>query len=802
MKIFLWIILLLITFFNDINAQVLKIINKTDLQPVENVYIYSTDKKRTSLSNNKGEADISMFNDNDTLIFQHQAYQDISISYIRIKKKSFLIKLNESSIIFDDIIISASKWEQKKSEVPNKIKVITSKEISFNNPQTSADLLNTSNEVFVQKSQMGGGSPMIRGFSANSVLLVIDGVRMNNAIYRSGNLQNVISLDANIIDGTEIIFGPGSVIYGSDALGGVMDFHTKKPLLSTRKTIDISTNALTRYSTANNEKTGHLDLNISTNKIGLLSSFTYSDYGDLRMGSNKYDEYQRLEYIEHINGKDSIISNENPDIQKFSGYDQLNIMQKLLFSPNKNIEFTYAFHYSKISDVPRYDRLIVYQDNDTLKYSEWYYGPQKWSMHSLQANYSDTTLLFDDIKFITAYQDYEESRHSRKFESSLIKEQFEAVDIITVNLDLDKKISKNNYLFYGIEGVNNIIMSTAHKRGKYSGETSATGTRYPDGDNTYYSFAGYLNYKNNMSEKFTFISGLRYSHIFLNSTIKDTSLYHLPFDKIEVNTGAVNGCIGIVIRPDEKLQFNINASSGFRAPNLDDAGKIFDPEPGNVVVPNENLKPEFAYNIDFGGIKNFSDKAKLDITLFYTILDNAMVRRDFLFNGQDSIMYDGELSKVEAVVNAESAYIYGGNVSFYSDITNRFSFNSYLSYTIGKDNDGIPLRHVAPLFGSTHIVYKRDKFKTDLYANYNGSVKNEKLAPSEQEKPHIYATDSNGYPFSPAWFTINLKAAYHVNSFIQVNGGIENILDHRYRPYSSGICAAGRNFFIAIRATI
>ena len=95
----------------------------------------------------------------------------------------------------EGVVISANKWEQKLNEVPNKIVKINKNDILRNNPQTSADLLGQSGNVFIQKSQLGGGSPMIRGFATNRVLLVADGVRMNNAIYRSGNLQNVISID-------------------------------------------------------------------------------------------------------------------------------------------------------------------------------------------------------------------------------------------------------------------------------------------------------------------------------------------------------------------------------------------------------------------------------------------------------------------------------------------------------------------------------------------------------------------------------------------------------------------------------
>ena len=79
------------------------------------------------------------------------------------------------------------------------------------NPQTTADLLGQIGSVFIQKSQMGGGSPMIRGFATNRVLMVADGVRMNNAIYRSGNNQNIISIDPFSLEDAEVIFGPGSI---------------------------------------------------------------------------------------------------------------------------------------------------------------------------------------------------------------------------------------------------------------------------------------------------------------------------------------------------------------------------------------------------------------------------------------------------------------------------------------------------------------------------------------------------------------------------------------------------------------
>jgi hemoglobin/transferrin/lactoferrin receptor protein len=250
---------------------------------------------------------------------------------------------------------------------------------------------------------------------------------------------------------------------------------------------------------------------------------------------------------------------------------------------------------------------------------------------------------------------------------------------------------------------------------------------------------------------------------------------------------------------NEKLQLNMNASTGFRAPNLDDAGKVFDSAPGIVVVPNPNLEPEYAYNIDIGVSKEFGRFIHFDITGFYTWLKNAMVRNDFLFNGKDSIMYGGELSKVEAMTNVGSAKVYGIHVNLQANITDNLSVRSTLNITEGKENTGSYLRHAAPLFGSTHLIYERQKLKADLYSSYNGAKKYEKMPPSEIEKGYMYSVDENGNPWSPGWATLNFKLSYTFLNRLMLNTGVENILDTRYRPYSSGIAAPGRNFIISLR---
>lgn len=783
-------------------AQTVLVRDNNSFRPVDNVAVYNPAHTRTALTNVYGIADLSSFRETDTLIFQHTAYETVSYKYTEITAAEFNVYLQKKSISLDEIIISATRFEQDAEELPNRIISIPAEKIRFDNPQTTADVLANSNEVFVQKSQLGGGSPMIRGFSANEILIVVDGVRMNNAIFRSGNLQNVIAIDPNALSQSEVIFGPGTVIYGSDALGGVMSFMTLEPRLSTDRKFTSSVNFMARYSSANTERTGHIDISLAGKKWASVTSFSSGWFDDLRMGSKGPDEYLRKHYVETNGQQDVMVANADQELQRFTGYNQMNVMQKFRYRPLDWLDLTYGFHYSETSDVPRYDRLLQYQNPDTLKYASWYYGPQKWMLNVLNSSIMVNCRMITELKVTLAWQKFEESRHSRKFANNWFKNQYEDLDMYTANIDIEKRFDEKNSFFYGFEGVYNDIRSSAYSRDYVSGETKKTGTRYPDGTNDYSTYAGYLNYERRFSRELTLFAGFRYSHVNLKSTFSDTSLYHFPFDEIRINTGALNGSAGVSWRPADVWQLRLNLSSGFRAPNLDDAGKVFDSSPGNVVVPNPGLKPEYAYNLDAGIQRTIGDIAVLELSAFYTYLLDAMVRRDFTFNGQDSIWYDGELSKVEAIVNAGSAQIYGLSAMGILDMGEHFKLKSTITWTQGEDNEGYAMRHVSPLFGNTSLIYNNDRFLAELYANYNGSIPYSRLAPTEREKPHIYATDSDGNPYSPSWWTINFKASYRIIDQLSLDLGIENIFDERYRSYSSGIVSPGRNFIIAVRATL
>jgi hemoglobin/transferrin/lactoferrin receptor protein len=792
--------LIILLSVQNLFAQKLVVLDASDSKPIKDVAVYNDSKTKFGYTDLAGAFSINTFDDKDYLNFQHPSYQNLRLTRKEVEDNEYIVLLLYKTFDIDEFVVSANRWEQNKQEVPNKIVQIRKPEIDFINPQTAADLLSSSDEVFIQKSQLGGGSPMIRGFATNRVLIVVDGVRMNNAIFREGNVQNIISLDPNIIESTEVIFGPGAIVYGSDAIGGVMNFNTNKALLSTSEKTNVRVEAMARRSTANNETTGHVHFNIGGSKIAFLSSVTFSTFDDLMMGAQMHPDYVRQNYAKQVDGVDSMFVNTDPNLQVGTAYAQYNFTEKLRFQPTEKLNIVFANHISRSSDVPRYDRLIQ-EKNDVSKYGDWYYGPQKWMMNSVDMDWKTGYVFFDQMKLVIARQDFGESRHDRKFGNPIIRERFEKVVAYSANMDFSKAVG-NNSIYYGAEAVYNNITSEAESWDSANELSSSTATRYPDGVNSYHAMAAYAGFNFNISSIFFINTGARYNYSALYSTIEDNSFYNFPFTEIDISNSAVTGSVGMVLLPNDKTKLNLNLSSGFRAPNLDDVGKVFDSEPGNVLVPNPSLDPEYAWNADLGISRDFWDAVQIELVGFITLLENAMVRRDYSFNGNDSILYNGEMSNVLAIVNAGDALVYGAHASLQIVPSKSLRFKSNINYTKGEDQDGIPLRHVSPLYGSTHFIYESKKFKADIYANYNGELSYSQLAPSEQNKPYIYACDKNEKPYSPAWFSVNFKTSYQLGTFGIINAGIENILNHRYRPYSSGMVAPGRNFILSLRVVI
>ena len=699
-------------------------------QPIFNVAIFNKDKTKSTLTDFDGKADLSVFEDQEVIFFRHVSHMPFSTTKSRLARNSNLVLMVPNENQLQEVVLSVSKFRQSRGDLPQKIVSLSREDIIFSSPQTAADLLENSGQVYVQKSQLGGGSPMIRGFATNRLLITVDGVRMNTAIFRGGNVQNVISIDPLSLGRTEVVLGPGSVVYGSDAIGGVMNFYTLDPRFSFEENTRISGRAYARYATANNEKTGHFDISVGKEKWAFLTSVSYSDFDDLRMGSHGPEEYLRHEYVVRRGGQDFTVTNDNPKVQKPTGYDQINLLEKIRYKPNETWDFSLGMIYTTTSDYPRFDRLYRKKDGE-LRAAEWYYGPQNWLQTNLQINKKGKGSLYDKAKLTLAYQLFEESRNDRDYNAETLFHTEEKVDAYSLNLDFEKEFDQNE-LFYGIEYILNKIGSHGSEKNILTGTTLPGTSRYPN-DSDWQSFAGYGSFQWKITRDFAFQTGARYNYVLLNAEF-DNAGYDFPFADANLKTGALTGSAGLSWNQNELLNWKLNFSTAFRSPNIDDVGKIFESVPGMVVVPNADLKPEYAYNSELGVQLNLEDVFLLDLTGYYTHLEDALVRREFQLNGQSVIEYQGEPSQVQAIQNAAFAYVYGLEVGAELRLLDELKFISQLSITEGKEEldngDKAPMRHAAPFFANAHLVWEKDKLKVDLFAEYNEELSYDELAPS------------------------------------------------------------------------
>lgn len=693
------------------------------------------------------------------------------------------------------IVISANKTAEMKRDLPNQIEVITARQIQKISPQTTADVLQSSGEVFVQKSQQGGGSPVVRGFEANKVLLVVDGVRMNNAIYRAGHLQSVITLDPNALDRIEILHGAGSVIYGTDAIGGVISVFTKRPTLSLSEKTEFKTGGFVRYASANTGFSANANLNVGGKKWANYFSVTASDFGDLRSGKNDLKEYpnfgDRPNYVDRVNGRDSVFTNANPDVQKLSGYRQLDILEKLLFVSGDQWRHLFNVQYSTSTNIPRYDRLTEVAGGKP-RFAEWYYGPQDRLFASYQMEYQTNGGLADIIRLTPAFQKIEESRLDRRLNATNRNERVEKLNLFSVNLDLFKNIGKHE-IRYGGEWATNQLESVGTLRNVSTNATTPLMSRYPDGT---YSTAGVFASHSweILGKKLILSDGLRFSSVSMDVNF-DTNFFEIAnLRDVKQSSTSLNFNLGLTSNLPSGFRVSAMLSSGFRNPNIDDAAKIFENANGTLNIPNANLKPEQVLHRELSLGQQFGKVAEINGTVFFSTLTDAIATRPTTYNGNNYIVFNRDTLSPVHSTNVAKAEVFGISLRGKLRFAQYFQLSGSLIYTKGDDKTSdVPLDHIPPVVGNIRLGYERENWQVETDLLVNGWKHIEDYSPSGEDNQQ-YATPDG----MPAWKTWNVRGSYGFGEKIRLQLAVENILDLNYRVFASGINAAGRNIVASL----
>jgi len=808
-------------FPKQLYGQTLIVRNAQSQETLAQVAVFTPDKSHYTLTNSLGVASLEGFATKTWLRFQLLGFEDLNVYW---EGESLLeVGLQPQTENLEEVILSVARSANKRRALAEKVSVIQGQMIRENRTGTAAELLQRAPGVRIQKSQGGGGSPVIRGFEANRILLVVDGVRMNNAIYRSGHLQNAITIDPNILERVEIVYGSSSVGYGSDALGGVVHYYTKSPRIGSEASVQSSWNS--SFNSANSAWVQHASVETNQERWGSYSALTYSSFGDIRMGKNRFHDYadwgKNFEYSE--NNREiyaaQATTNEDPNLQKHTGYSQWDFFHKLVYQKNERQQWGLNFQFSRSSDIDRYDKLNEYSGEE-LKFSEWFYGPQMRFLVAPRVEFYPQKRWMDHGKVILAYQYVEESRNSRRFNSLNRKSQEETVYVWSLNADFETQKQEGQKWSYGTEILYNQIQSIAYERElqvnnnriESLGIRFPVPTRYPSDGSSYTSFAVYLNWIYELSEKLTLNAGSRLTFTSIAAQWDDVAQISSSLSQVELASEALTNTVAVTYRPTLKWQWNTLFSNGFRSPNIDDIGKIRESN-GQLIVPNDFLKPEYAYTVESSLRFNSLDRNfYAAVNVFGTLVSRHIVRSDYIIFSDTStedpntILYNGEEVNTIANKNLGNRRIYGGSFDMRYNLNQQWKSQTSLTYTSAFNHVQYgPMPSISPFFGYWDLSYEKHAYMATLRVDFSAAKdpKDYSLGGEDglEETPLIDPEATNlrqRYAGMPAWQDWSLVGRYRPSERLEIHMGVTNILDAHYRTFASGISAPGRSLRLGI----
>jgi hemoglobin/transferrin/lactoferrin receptor protein len=651
-------------------------------------------------------------------------------------------QIDTSSVFhLEEVIITSQRNPNEPFSIPGTVNSISRKELDQAVSRTTPEALMNISGVFVQKTNHGGGSPFIRGLTGNQTLHLIDGIRLNNSIYRYGPNQYLNTIDQFTIRKIEVAKGTGSVQYGTDAIGGVLQVFTKDPLTNENGTA-IHGQVLGRTMTGGMEKSTRGEVEVSTPKFGAIAGATYRDFGDL------------------IGGK-------NTGTQSPSGYSEHAFDTKIAFELKKNITLTLANQILIQAHVPVYHKILL------ENYSINEFEQQQHMISYARLNIQGSRKLFNQIKVITSQQNNTEGRKSQKNGNNLLIKEEDRVNTLGVTAEIFSVLSNMWSANTGVELYHdNVGSKRSEINTLISGSLVGKRGLYPD-NSKYGNYSIYSLHHFDL-KRWIIDGGLRLSYFRLN--ISDITL-----GNVEISPAAFVFNSAVMYKLSRNNHLYVSVSSGFRAPNIDDMGSL------GIVdfryeIPSYDLKPEKSLNYEVG--YKFAQKKFSGTLAVYSMDLNKMITR---------VKVEGEMKdgyQVYKKENIEKAYINGFEVAIGWEASKRFAISSGISYTFGQSiTKNEPLRRIPPLNGRIAGTYTLKKFYSS--AEFLFATTQDRLAQADISDNRI------GADGTPGWNIFNFYAGYQFSPF-KINIGLQNLFNEDYRTHGSGINGVGRSAVVTL----
>ncbi|MBZ0271268.1 TonB-dependent receptor [bacterium] len=643
-----------------------------------------------------------------------------------------------------EVIVSAERSETDLSKAPRAVSIVTGDEIFNNISRTVPEALRYEPGVMVQRTNLGGGAPFVRGLVGNQVLSLVDGIRLNNSTFRGGPNQYLNTIDPFFVDRVEVVRGPGSVLYGSDALGGTINIITRRRK-DFSEPFGMDGRMMGRFSTGEREETGHFgaDANVR-NVAGIAASATTRAFGNIDPGGDEPIQGP-FDYTE----------------QDFAGNFDLHLGHMLTWQ--------FSAQHVNLDDVPNYDPANPKN----------VFEPQRRQMFYSRVILTDLATALDRVELFGSFQRQDEGRERvAAADTGTETRDRDTVDTVGAGLQLESPIGKWVRFIYGGEMYMDDISSTREIVDLGSGDADDARAALPDG-------AGYLNSAGYLEARFTpldwlkLVPGARFTYIVPDIDVDDPVLGQETIDEpISDVTWAFHTLFTIA----RYHGLVAGASRGFRAPSVTEIAK-FGPEDGRYDIPNSELDPETLIQYEFG-YRVTHPRVFFSLFGFYSDIADLIVRKPTTFEGADAIGADA----VHHHENVGEAFIYGGESNVSVNLINRFlEFGGAVSYTLGEnETDEEPIRRIPPLVGNTFVKIGSDPVWLEYVTEH--AAEQDRLAEGDKTDIRI------GPDGTPAFSVHHIRVGIMANEWAQAIIAVENIGDTVYKFHGSGPFEPGRNY--------
>ncbi len=666
-------------------------------------------------------------------------------------------------------IVTATRTARHPDEISKSFNRVGERAILERESKSSAEALREEPGLFVQKTGHGGGSAIVRGLSSNQILIMVDGIRLNNSTYRLGNHPYMTLVDNFLAERIEVIRGPSSVLYGSDALGGAINLVTREPDPGEEGT---ALRLFGRTASADGEKTLHADARRSLGNIGFQAGFTVKDFGDLRRGGDS--DHPELE-----RSTDGLV-------QRPTGFHAYDVDAGAVYEPTADQQIKLAWQMTRRRDVPRYDK---YENND---YYRWLYQPQERDLAYFRYKRLTSAGWLDAVESTISLHRQLEGREIQQAADSELTLEEDRVWTTGLTLQMNSTVREHR-LTYGADIYLDRVRSGRSVRNPLTGVSVVQDRgRYPDG--AVYNSAGiFLQDEMPLGHAIDLTASARFSRFWTSFTVPPDTAAAVEITDVDQRFQAITGSLGGVFRPDEWIQLTFNISQAFRAPNLSDLEKMGESKGSTFEVPNPDLEPERMIGTD-AGVRLNPGRWEAAVTFHAGWLSDMIASADATWNGQSTIEQGGRILKVKQKENIGEALIYGIESGGRLRLSRQVTLRGNLTATYGENRTlDEPVGGIPPLFGLVGLRWGGEDNFLDFFTRF--AAKQDRLSTDDRDDPRIPVGGT------PGWLTWNLRSGVDLGRFGDLRVGIENLLDLNYREHGSGINGPGRNFIVSLEVT-